>query len=223
MSTIGRVVAVNVGQPRTVNWHGRTVNTAIWKHSVPGRHRLRGVNIDGDDQADRRVHGGPTKSVYAYAVEDYTWWATTLGIELEPGTFGDNLTVDGVDLTDCVVGERWRIGSAVLRVTEPRIPCFKLGLRMGDAGFVERFADAGRPGTYLAIETEGELGADDPISLLHRPDHGVTIGTVERAYHGHPKLRQRLVDLPDLSDTWRHWAARSITRQADATAQDSQR
>jgi MOSC domain-containing protein YiiM len=222
MSMIGRVVAVNVGQPRTVNWHGRAVTTAIWKHSVPGRHRLRGVNVDGDDQADRRVHGGPTKSVYAYAVEDYTWWTAVLGIDLEPGTFGDNLTVTGVDLTNCVVGERWRIGSAVLRVTEPRIPCFKLGLRMGDAGFVERFADAGRPGTYLAIDTEGELGADEPITLLHRPDHHVSISTIERAYHGNPQLTERLVDLPDLSEAWRHWAARSITRLAEATAQRAQ-
>jgi MOSC domain-containing protein YiiM len=212
MNTIGRVVAVNVGRPRTVDWHGRAVTTAIFKAPVTGRRRLRGVNIDGDDQADRRVHGGPTKAVYAYAAEDYAWWETSLGAALEPGTFGDNLTVRGVALAECVVGERWRVGSAVLRVTEPRIPCFKLGLRMGDAGFVQRFAGAARPGTYLAIDADGELGAGDPIELLDRPEHQVTVGMVERAYHGHHELRERLVDVPDLSAAWRRWAAKAIAR-----------
>jgi MOSC domain-containing protein YiiM len=212
MSIIGQVVSVNVGRPSTVNWHGREVTSAIWKQPVPGRRCLRGVNVDGDDQADRRVHGGPTKAVYAYAAEDYAWWGATLGVDLEPGTFGENLTVSGIDLADRLVGERWRIGSAVLRVTEPRIPCFKLGIRMGDAGFVHQFADAARPGSYLAIESEGEVGAGDPVELLGRPDHDVTIGTVERAYHGHRDLRARLVDLPDLSTSWRNWAARAVAR-----------
>ena len=221
MKTIGRVMTVNVGQPRTIDWHGRAVTTAIWKKPVDGRRHLRGFNIEGDDQADRRVHGGPSKAIYAYAAEDYTWWGTELATTLEPGTFGDNLTVTGVDLADCIVGERWRIGSTSLRVTEPRIPCFKLGIRMGDAGFVERFADAARPGTYLAIDTLGELGAGDPIELLHRPDHQVSVGVVERAYRGHPELLERLVDLPDLSEAWRHWAAKALARQPDGAPQAS--
>jgi len=212
MNVIGQVVSVNVGQPRTVNWHDRDVTSAIWKQPVTGRRWFRGVNVDGDDQADRRVHGGPTKAVYAYAAEDYAWWGATLSVDLEPGTFGENLTVSGIELADRGVGERWRIGSAVLRVTEPRIPCFKLGMRMGDAEFVHQFADAARPGSYLAIEIEGEVGAGDPIDLLDRPDHDVTIGTVERAYHGHRELRQRLVDLPELSEAWRNWAARALSR-----------
>jgi MOSC domain-containing protein YiiM len=212
MSTIGQVDAVNVGRPRTVDWYGREVSTAIWKCTVTGRRPVRGVNVEGDDQADRRVHGGPTKAVYVYAVEDYAWWAGVLGTALEPGTFGDNLTVSGIDLAGCVVGERWRIASTVVRVTEPRIPCFKLGIRMDDARFVQRFADAARPGTYLAIEREGDVGAGDSIELLDRPDHEVTIGTVERAYHVDPSLRHRLVDLPDLSDAWRRWAAKAVAR-----------
>ena len=213
MNVIGRVESINVGQPRTVDWHGREVTSAIWKQPVTGRRWLRGVNVDGDDQADRRVHGGPTKAVYAYAVEDYAWWSTALAVDLQPGTFGENLTISGVNPADRIVGERWRVGSAVLRVTEPRIPCFKLGIRMGDAGFVHEFADAARPGTYLAIEREGEVGAGDPIELLSRPDHDITIGTVERAYHGHRDLRERLVDLPDLSASWRDWAARATARR----------
>jgi MOSC domain-containing protein YiiM len=212
MNVIGQVVSVNVGQPRTANWHDRDVTSAIWKQPVTGRRWFRGVNVDGDDQADRRVHGGPTKAVYAYAAEDYAWWGATLSVDLEPGTFGENLTVSGIELADRGVGERWRIGSAVLRVTEPRIPCFKLGMRMGDAEFVHQFADAARPGSYLAIEIEGEVGAGDPIDLLDRPDHEITIGTVERAYHGHRELRERLVDLPELSEAWRNWAARALSR-----------
>jgi MOSC domain-containing protein YiiM len=212
MLTIGRIVSVNVGQPRSVNWRGRTVTTSIWKQPVTGRRGLQGVNVEGDDQADRRVHGGPTKAVYAYAAEDYGWWGTVLGRPLGPGTFGDNLTVTGVDLAERVVGERWRIGTALLRVTEPRIPCFKLGVRMGDAEFVGRFADAARPGAYLAIDAEGDVGAGDRIELVHRPDHGVTIGTVERAYHGHTELQERLLDVEDLSEAWRNWARRALAR-----------
>ncbi len=209
---IGRVVSVNVGGPREVRWHGRVVTTAIWKHPVAGRHRVVGVNVEGDDQADRRVHGGPTKSLYAYASDDYRWWERVLDQALEAGTFGENLTIDGIDLAAAVVGERWRIGTATLRITEPRIPCFKLGIRMGDAAFVDRFADAARPGTYLAIETEGDLGAGDAIELLHQPEHGVTIGTVERAYHGQAELIPRLTELDGLSESWRHWAQRSLSR-----------
>jgi MOSC domain-containing protein YiiM len=209
---IGRLVSVNVGRPRQVDWHGRSVTSAIWKHPVDGRVRVAGVNADGDDQADRRVHGGPTKAVYAYAADDYRWWESELGAPLGPGTFGENLTAAGVDLASAVVGETWRVGTTTFRVTEPRIPCFKLGMRMGDAAFVDRFADAGRPGTYCAIQQPGEVGAGDTINLLHRPDHGVTVGTVERAYHGRSELLPLLIDLEDLSEGWRDWARRRLSR-----------
>ncbi len=209
---IGRVVSVNVGRPRQVRWHGRTVTTAIWKHPVAGRQRVAGVNIVGDDQADHRVHGGSTKAIYAYANADYQWWQDQLAEPLEPGTFGDNLTIEGIDPAKAVIGERWRVGTATLRVTEPRIPCFKLGLRMGDAAFIDRFARAARPGTYLAIEAGGDIGAGDTIELLSRPEHSVTIGTVERAYHGQEELVPLLLDVEDLSASWRNWARRAITR-----------
>ena len=205
-SLIGDVASVNIGRRRQVRWHDRTVTTAIWKHPVTGRVPATGVNLDGDDQADRRVHGGPTKAIYAYAMEDYRWWADQLGSPLEPGTFGENLTLTAVDLTAAVVGERWQVGTTTLRVTEPRIPCFKLGIRLDDARFVKRFADAGRPGAYLAIEQPGEVGAGDAITLVHRPRHGVTVGTVERAYHGQHELLAALADLADLSESWRSWA-----------------
>ena len=110
-NTIARVVSVNVGRPREVQWHGRDVMTSIWKSPVEGRRRVEGVNVDGDDQADRRVHGGPTKSIYVYATEDYAWWQDQLGQPLDLATFGENLTVTGFDLASAVVGERWRIGT----------------------------------------------------------------------------------------------------------------
>src|SRR5207244_12000742 len=135
--TIGRVVSAKVGARRTVEWHGRVVETGIWKAPVDRRVPVRGVNVDGDQQADLRVHGGVDKAVYAYAAEDYEWWSSKLGRVLEPGTFGDNLTVAGFDPSDAVIGSQWHIGTAMLQVTEPRLPCFKLGMRMGDAGFVD--------------------------------------------------------------------------------------
>jgi MOSC domain-containing protein YiiM len=200
------VVSVNVGMPRTVMREGWAVTTAIWKRPVTGRVAVRGINVDGDEQADRSVHGGVDKAVYAYAREDYEWWGAELGIEtLDAGTFGENLTVAGSDLNAAEVGERWRVGSALLEVSEPRFPCFKLGIRMGDPKFLKRFAAARRPGTYLRIIEEGELGAGDRIQMAHRPGHGVTIGLFAEAFLGD---RRRLVELlaaDALSPTWRAW------------------
>jgi len=133
-----------------VEWHGRIVESAIWKEPVEGRVAVRGVLVDGDEQADLRVHGGTDKAVYAYALEDYEWWSARLDRALEPGTFGENVTVAGFDPSDAVIGSRWRVGHTVLQVTEPRLPCFKLGMRMGDAAFVDDFAEAGRFGAYLS-------------------------------------------------------------------------
>jgi MOSC domain-containing protein YiiM len=200
------IVSVNVGLPRTVEHAGRVVTTAIWKRPVTGRVAVRGVNLDGDGQADRSVHGGVDKAVYAYAREDYEWWSAELGTEaLEPGTFGENLTVSGIALNAAEVGERWRVGSALLEVSEPRFPCFKLGIRMGDPKFLKRFAAARRPGTYLRIIEEGELGAADPIEVVGRPGHGVTIGLFAEAYLGDRSLLLDLLAAPALSKTWLTW------------------
>jgi MOSC domain-containing protein YiiM len=122
------VVSVNVGRPRTVDWHGRRVTSGIWKEPVDGPVTIEGVNLAGDDQADRRVHGGPDKAVYAYAMEDYAWWATSIGPS-KPATFGENLTTAGIDLGASHIGDRWRVGTAILEVTQPRQPCFKLGVK----------------------------------------------------------------------------------------------
>jgi len=198
--------SVNVGRIRTVDFHGGTTTTAIWKEPVSGPVPIHGVNLAGDDQADRSVHGGPDKAVYAYAAEDLEWWATQLARPVESGTFGENLTTSGLDLAAAVVGERWEVGSSLLEVTQPRIPCFKLGIRMGDPLFPRRFAKAGRPGAYLRIVSEGAVVAGDRIRVVARPDHGVTVGLIERAYHADRSLVERLLDAPGLPEGWAEWA-----------------
>ena len=202
----GVVESVNVGRPRTVRGErGREVTTAIWKHPIAGRVRVAGVNVEGDDQADRTVHGGPDQAVYAYAAEDTGWWERELGRALGPGAFGENLTVSGVDLTGALVGERWAVGSAVLEVRQPRIPCFKLALRMGDPRFVKRFARALRPGAYLGIVTEGELGAGDAVEVVKRPGHGVTVGLIAEVYQRDRSRVAELLAAPELPRSWREW------------------
>ena len=162
---VGRVESVNVGLPRTVEWFGRSVVTSIWKEPVDGRVRAEGVNLAGDAQADLRVHGGPDKSVYVYSAEDYAWWADELGTPLAPGTFGENLTVSGIDCSNAIEGEVWHIGTAQFVTTQPRQPCFKLGIRMNDAGFVQRFGEAHRLGIYLRITEAGYVGAGDDVTI----------------------------------------------------------
>src|SRR5204863_6167168 len=142
---------------------------AIWKDPVQGRVPVAGVNLRGDDQADRSVHGGPDKAVYAYALEDIEWWGGRRGTALGPGAFGENLTTAGVDVSGARIGERWAIGTVELRITGPRIPCFKLEARIGVPGFQKQFLHAGRPGAYFRIVQERELQADDAVETLHRP------------------------------------------------------
>ena len=166
--------SVNVGLPRDVpSLSGRrVVRTAFWKFPVEGRVAIRGVNLEGDGQADRRVHGGPDKAIYAYAVEETRLWEAELGRELGPAPFGENLTTSGIAVSDALVGERWRVGTTLLEVVQPRLPCFKLDLKMGEAGFGRRFVAANRPGAYLRILEEGELGAGDAVEVVHLADDG---------------------------------------------------
>lgn len=180
---MGELLSVNVGRPAPIGIHrGQQAGSAILKRPVAGRVRVEGVNVAGDQQADWRVHGGPDKAVYAYAREDADWWAGELEREIPSGEmFGENLTTRGIDCSGAVIGERWRIGTTLLEVCQPRVPCYKLGLRFGDPLMLKRFAQASRPGAYLRIVEEGEIGAGDAIELLERPDHGVTIRLVSDA------------------------------------------
>ena len=212
----GAVVSVNVGRARAVERDGTPATTAIWKLPVSRRVRAEGVNLDGDEQADRKVHGGHDKALYAYALEDTRRWETELGRRVGPGGFGENLTVEGLQLIDSVVGERWVVGSAVLEVSEPRIPCWKLGLRMGDASFPRRFTRAGRPGTYLRIVEPGDIGAGDAVRVVSRPDHGFTVGDIWRVYHHDRREAASLLEVPQLGESWRSWAAGRVQRMAES-------
>jgi MOSC domain-containing protein YiiM len=203
---VSRVLSVNVGRPRQVHVRrGRPIHSAIGKSPVDGRVRVEGVNLAGDDQADRRVHGGPDKAVYAYAIEDTRWWEAELDRDLPPGMFGENLTTEGVDVTGAVIGERWRVGTAELEICQPRQPCFKLGLRFGDPLMLRRFAQASRPGAYLRIVREGELGAGDPIEILHRPEHGVSVRDVSAAILLDESLLERAASAPELPPELAGW------------------
>jgi MOSC domain-containing protein YiiM len=197
------VQSVNVGAIRNVEWRGRTVRTGIWKTPVTGRAvAVRGVNLDGDDQGDRTVHGGPDKAVYAYAVEDYRYWSDSEGIATHAGLFGENLTVQGLDLATAIVGERWRIGTTLLEVAQPRLPCYKLGIRMGDDEFPGRFLSVGRLGAYLRIIEEGELRAGDDVNVVSRPAHDVTLGMMAASLRD-PARRAALLAAPQLPARWR--------------------
>jgi MOSC domain-containing protein YiiM len=210
--SMARLLSVNVGRPQPVGLRrGRTVRSAIGKAPVDGRVRVAGVNVEGDDQADRRVHGGPDKAIYAYAREDAAWWEGELGRELGPGAFGENLTVEGIDVSGAVIGERWRLGTVELEVCQPRFPCFKLGLRFGDPLMLKRFTQAERPGAYLRIVREGEIGTGDTIDVAERPDHGITIALVARAVMIDHRLLVHAASAPalpdDLADLMRERAA----------------
>lgn len=207
----GTVVAVSVGQPRTVDRQGRPATTAIYKSAVEGPVRAVGINLEGDDQADRQGHGGYDKAIYAYADEDRRWWETEVGRPIDLGGFGENLTTSGLDLTGALVGERWRIGSVDLEVSEPRVPCWKLNHRMGDNRFIQRFTAAGRPGTYLRIIGEGTLEAGDEITVTSVPDHDLSVGEVARIYRERSGA-ERILDVEAMSDAWRAWAQRTIDR-----------
>jgi MOSC domain-containing protein YiiM len=204
-----RLISVNVGLPKEVDTGRRIVETAIWKAPVEGRVRVRHDNLEGDRQADLTVHGGPDKAVYAYAIEETRFWEGELGRELGAGAFGENLTTEGVDVSGAVLGERWRIGTTLLEVVQPRLPCFKLGLKMGDPTFLKRFALASRPGAYLKIIEEGDLGAGDPIGvdLGGRPEHGVSVRLVADAMLVDHSLIPRAQAAPQLISSLREQMA----------------
>jgi MOSC domain-containing protein YiiM len=206
----GKVLSVNVGLPREFEYNGRPARSAIWKSPVAGRVAARGVNLAGDDQADRGAHGGPDKAVYAYAVEDARWWEQAISRPLQYGEVGENLTTEGIDVNGALVGERWAIGSAVLEVSEPRVPCWRLGVRMNDKLFPGRFTEALRPGALLRIVVEGDIGAGDEIRVIDRPDHDLTVRDVLRIYAFDRQEVGRLLTIPGMSESWRSWAERYL-------------
>ncbi|MCU1676043.1 MAG: domain containing protein [Frankiales bacterium] len=198
----GTVASLNVGRIRTRQ--GMPLRgSAIDKRPVEGRVPATAFGFAGDAQADRRFHGGPHQAIYAYALEDLRWWAGELAAVVRsgpyPGQFGENLTTIGVDVTNGVIGERWQVGSAVLEVSAPRIPCRTFAAWMGVPGWVKRFAEHGACGAYLRVITEGDCGRGDDITLLSRPAHGVTIGTVFAALLGEATELEHVAATPQLA------------------------
>jgi MOSC domain-containing protein YiiM len=177
------LISINVGLPVEVTWHGRSVTTGIFKQPVAGPVRLRKLNLEGDRQADLTVHGGEYKAVYCYPVSHYEYWKRELpGREWPMGMFGENFTTDGLLEDSVCIGDKFSIGTAEVTVTQPRLPCYKLGVRFQMDNMVKRFLVSGRSGFYLAVTREGEVSAGDEINLITRDPHGVPVSEITRLY-----------------------------------------
>lgn len=172
---MGRVLSVNIAEPHVLLRRGREVRTGLWKVPAEGPVRVHQQGLEGDFVGDLRIHGGNQKAVYVYAAEDTEWWEAELGRRLGRGYFGENLTLSGVEVSGALVGELWRVGDALLEVTEPRSPCWKLAAKVGERGFERRFARAGRPGAYLSVREEGEVAAGVAVTVEWRPGRAATV------------------------------------------------
>jgi len=197
-----RVVSVNTGRGRDAEWAGRLKRTAIDKRPVPGPVGVGRLGLAGDEQVDEQDHGGYEQALYAYAREDLDWWVERLGRELASGTFGENITTSGLDVTGALIGEVWRLGSAVVQVTSPRIPCAVFAGWMDERQWVKRFADGGRTGAYLRVLEEGQVSAGDAVEVLTRPATAVTIAESVRAYYGDVDLMRALLQVEGRSSKW---------------------
>jgi MOSC domain-containing protein YiiM len=198
----GVLVSVNVGLPREIEWRGRMVRTSIYKAAVAGAVRVGRLNLDGDQQSDQSVHGGVHKAVYAYPSEHYAMWRLELdNPDLPWGAFGENLTVSGLTETSVRIGDLLRVGSAELRVTQPRLPCYKLGLRFGRTDMEERFLGSGRTGFYLSVVAEGRLEAGDAVTIAARAEESLTVAEVvalHEADSSQAEMMQRAAELTAL-------------------------
>src|SRR6266849_5484658 len=220
-----KLVSVNTGLPREVSWHGRMVATGIFKEPAGGRVALRRLNLDGDRQADLTVHGGEHKAVYCYSLAHYDYWKKELpGRELPMGMFGENFTIDdggpgllggqalpgGQGLEESVhLGDRFGIGTAEVAVTQPRLPCYKLGVRFESDDMVKRFLGSGRTGFYVAVLREGEVGAGDEIQVMARESNAVAVSEITHLYvvkrYGEAEIRavRRALRVPELPESWK--------------------
>jgi MOSC domain-containing protein YiiM len=204
-----RLLSINVGLPRDVDWRGKTVRTSIFKSPVLGRVRVTRLNVEGDQQSDLTVHGGTEKAVYAYPSEHYAFWREELpGIDLPWGAFGENFTTEGLLEGSVRIGDRLRVGSAEFVVTQPRMPCFKLGIRFGRPDMVKRFQRSGRSGFYLAVLQEGEVTAGESFELIAREEPSVTVAEVVNLYTAdaaNQDLLRRVSEVPALPEGWREY------------------
>lgn len=204
-----KLLSIGVGRPREVEWRGTSVLTSIFKTPVTHRVHVARENLDGDEQSDLTVHGGPEKAVYAYPSEHYPFWRHELpDAELSWGAFGENFTTEGLLEDDVWIGDRFRIGTAEFVATQPRMPCYKLGVRFGRPDMVRRFHLSRRSGFYLAVKTEGEVGAGDAIERLSRDERRLTIADVVALYGADAEnqpLLERASEHPALPESWREY------------------
>lgn len=224
MNSGRRLLSVNVSLPKPVEHDGEIVWTGIFKEPVPGRVALRRLNLDGDRQADLSVHGGDDKAVYAYPVEHYDHWRRALARELPFGQFGENFTVSGMLEEMTSIGDAYRIGTAVVQVTQPRVPCFKLGIRMGDRRFLKPFLASGRTGFYLRVLEEGEVGAGDAIELVRTDPAGLTVAEVLRlGYVDTEDIERasRAAAVEALSEGWRTWFQARVAKGGARSAESA--
>jgi MOSC domain-containing protein YiiM len=202
-----KLISVNVGLPRIVMSNGEPVSTGIFKAPISGRVKLRTLNLDGDRQADLSVHGGPNKAVYGYPSEHYEYWKRELPeLALPWGTFGENFTTEGLFESGLNIGDKFRIGTAVVMVTEPRLPCYKLGLKFGRSDIIRRFLASERTGFYFAVLQEGELGVGDQFEVMQKNEDGVRVSDITRLFvrdKHNVELLRRAIEVEALPESWR--------------------
>jgi MOSC domain-containing protein YiiM len=214
-----KVLSVNVGLPREVTWQGKRVTTGIFKEPIRGRLMMRTLNLDGDQQADLRVHGGVSKAVYAYPSEHYNYWRTELpGMDLSPGMFGENFTTEGLIEDAVYIGDRFRIGETEVTVTEPRMPCYKLGIKFGRADIIKRFLASRRTGFYFAVMGEGMVGAGDAVELIGREQQEISVADITRLYafdKDDVKSLRRAIQVEALPQSWKGYFQHRLEKQTE--------
>ena len=212
-----KILSVNVGLPKEVTWQGKLVTTGIFKEPVNAPVMMRTLNLEGDRQADLTVHGGVTKAVYAYPSEHYGYWRTELpGVDLPWGMFGENFTTEGLFEEAVYIGDKFRIGETEALVTEPRMPCYKLGIKFGRADIIKRFLASRRTGFYFAVVREGMVGAGDAVELIGREQHEMSIADITRLYAFEKddlKGLRRAIEVEALPDNWKGYFQHQLDKQ----------
>jgi MOSC domain-containing protein YiiM len=221
MKSNAKLISVNVGRPRVVMSNGDPVSTGIFKEPVSGRVRLRTLNLDGDGQADLSVHGGPSKAVYVYPSEHYDYWKKELPqMQLSWGMFGENFTTTGLFESGLNIGDKFRVGSAVVLVTEPRMPCYKLAIKFGRPDIVKRFLESQRTGFYFGVLQEGEVGLGDPIELIEKSERSVRVSDITQLYtrekHNIGLLR-RAIEVEALPESWKSYFQKRLAKLTGAS------
>src|SRR5437762_1589411 len=216
---MARLLSVNVGLPRDIEWRGRIVRTGIWKDPVQGRRRVKRLNVEGDGQADLGGHGGEQRAVFVYQIESYRYWEERLGRrDFTHGQFGENFTIEGLPDDEVCIGDRYRIGTALFEVTQPRVTCYRVGIRTNEPQMPALLTSSGRPGFYLRVLEEGEVGAGDPILLITGGPERMTVAAVNALLYSshHPRDQlKRALRIPALSPGWR-WSFEALVRSQDA-------